>query len=142
MTMVNQVYKSSTLSHIHVYACNKVQRYSSHWFCTCIRTIGCVGDDSVLRTTRAAAMFLLKTSEVYKLPLSSTNSIMMDVQELIHTVLDNVGSQVTTTLDPSIAIPLCNTILKDKSVVDVFAGLDTTYKQTAYYKEHLGLLVS
>ena len=84
---------------------------------------------------KAAALFLLKTSEKHKLPLSSLEDHMQDVQQLISIILDHVQAKSAESSSASDAN-------SPEGGIDVFAGLHSTYQQTKYFKEHLGLIVS
>ena len=90
---------------------------------------------------RAAALFLLKTAEKHKLPLSSMDGLMLDVQQLNSTVLDKVAEKSKQFLNEEDAESLCAT-LHDESIRNPFVGLHNAYQQTKYYREHLGLIVS
>lgn len=67
--------------------------------------------------------------------------LMLDVQLLISTVLDRVGTRATKFLNEEDAKALC-AILCDEGIQNPFFGLHNTYQQTKYYREHLGLNVS
>ena len=69
------------------------------------------------------------------------DELMLDVQQLISTVLDRVARKCTQFMNEEDAKSLCAT-LHDESIQNPFLGLHNTYQQTKYYTEHLGLVVS
>ena len=66
---------------------------------------------------------------------------MLDVQQLISTVLDRVGTKASKFLNEEDSKALC-AILGDEGIQNPFFGLHNTYQQTKYYRENLGLNVS
>lgn len=60
---------------------------------------------------------------------------MQDVQQLISIVLEHE-------LAKSAESPSASDANSPESGMSVFAGLHSTYQQTKYFKEHLGLIVS
>ena len=89
----------------------------------------------------SSCFVLLKTSEKHKLPLSSLEDLMLDVRQLIDTVLNQVEAKSMESLSASDALSL-QAILHDETVVNPFTGLHSTYQQTKYFKDYLGLVVS
>ena len=96
-------------------------------------------DEKALK--RAAALFILKATEKHKLPLSAIDSILMDVQHLLDTVMERVNIKAMETLCAEDASSL-SAILKSEDVANPFAGLQTLHHRTKYYKEYLGLIVN
>ena len=78
---------------------------------------GCVTQDPSEAVKRSAAMFILKTAEKHKLPLSAMSSLLVDVSSLI-------------------------AVCSQEDIINPFLGLESTYMQTKYFRENLGLLVS
>ena len=66
---------------------------------------------------RSAAMFILRTAEKHKLPLSAMGFLLVDVSSLI-------------------------VVCSQGDIINPFEGLETTYMQTKYFRENMGLLVS
>lgn len=96
---------------------------------------------------RAAALWVLKTQEVCRLPVSTTEKIMEHVQALYDVALTNVQADVLEALkeaqiQPS-SIPRLDRIFSQRGPHgDLFQGLDSHYKQIKYYKEHFSFVVS
>ena len=99
----------------------------------------CTVDENVVK--RAAGLFILKTTEKHKLPLSSIDGILTDVQPLLHTVMERVDIKAMEILRAEDALSL-SVILKSEGLASPFAGLQTSPERTKYYKECLGLLVN
>lgn len=76
-----------------------------------------VGYNSSETVKRSAAMFIIKTAEKHKLPLSAMDSLLADVTSLI-------------------------AICSQEGIINPFDGLESTYMQNKYFCENLGLLVS
>ncbi len=94
-----------------------------------------------------AATWILKTREVYKLTQSAVNNIIQDVTALAQFLQDKARSAVEEVLSnagvASSQIPDLQTVFNpDGPFGRPFRGLESTYQQTKYYREHFGLVVS
>ena len=90
---------------------------------------------------RAAALFLLKTTEEHKLPLSAMNSLVLDIKLLVSRVVDEVALKAKEILSNEDSERLC-TELNQEGIQNPFCGLSTDYQLVEYCKGHLGLVVS
>ena len=66
---------------------------------------------------QSAALFILKTAESHNIPISAMETLCTDITSLVE---------------------LC----VRESITEPFAELETNHKQTKYFRESLGLLVS
>ena len=87
---------------------------------------------------QAAALFLLKTTEEHKLPLSSIAGLVDDIKLLVSTLLDKVATKAKQILSEED----CKDLFSEEGVQNTFCGLSSNYKLVNYCKEHLGLVVS
>lgn len=103
----------------------------------------CVSEQSsiAMALQRAAALFVLKTSENNKLPLSAMDDLILDVRHLIDTIFDRVATKCSESLSEE-GVKSLRATLHEEVMQNPFAGLDTEYQRTKYYREHLGLIVS
>ena len=101
-------------------------------------------DPEVLK--RTAALFILKVAEKHKLPLSSMESLLFDVQHLIGSVVHQIAEKFTDALSDSnisaASFPGFSEVFQEETLLNPFKGLESTYLQTKYFKEELGLIVS
>jgi hypothetical protein len=96
---------------------------------------------------RAAAIWVLKTQEVRRLPQSTTEGIMQDVGALYDAALSNLHADVTEALtkagvESASILELSSIFSPSGPHGNLFSGLETHYKQQQYYKKHLDFVVS
>ena len=96
---------------------------------------------------RAAAIWLLKTQELRRLPQSTTEGIMQDVGSLYDTALSNLHADVLDALrragvDSSTIPGLSSVFSSSGPHGNLFSGLETHYKQLQYYKNNFHFVVS
>lgn len=96
---------------------------------------------------RAAAIWVLKTQEVRRLPQSTTEGIMQDVGALYDAALSNLHADVTDALtkagiESATILELSSIFSPSGPHGNLFSGLETHYKQQQYYKKHLHFVVS
>ncbi len=94
-----------------------------------------------------AATWILKTREVYKLTQSAVNNIIQDVTALAQFLQDKARIAVEEALKnagvASSQIPDLQTVFNPEGPFGrPFRGLESTYQQTKYCREHFGLVVS
>lgn len=102
---------------------------------------------SIRSMQKAAAIWILKTQEVCKLPQSTTAKIMEDVGSLYESALVNIHAHVSSLLNESgispETIPDLSAIFSPDGVHgSLFRGLETHARQLQYYKSHLQFVVS
>ena len=96
---------------------------------------------------RAAAIWLLKTQEVRRLPQSTTEGIMQDAGSLYDAALSNLHADVSDVLrkagvDASIISGVTSLFTPNGPHGNLFSGLETHYRQLQYYKSHFHFVVS
>ena len=96
---------------------------------------------------KAAATWILKVQETYKLPQSTMELILKDITGFIQDMLIDLYEDVGTILaDAGIN---CTTVAglsflfsSDSTFATPFAGLESHHCQMKFYKESMGLVVS
>ena len=108
-----------------------------------------VKQDSFSLTARkkAAATWILKVQETYKLPQSTMTEILKDVTSFIQDMLDDLYNDVKTTLSDAeidcATIPGLPLLFgPDSKYATPFAGLETQYSQLKFYRDALEYIVS
>ena len=101
----------------------------------------------ILSMQKAAAISVLKTQEVSKLPQSTTAKIMKGIGSLYESALVNIHAHVSSVLNESgispDTIPNLSAIFSPDGVHgSLFRGLETHARQLQYYKSHLQFVVS
>lgn len=92
---------------------------------------------------RAAALFILKTTERHHLTLSTMETLAFDISSLVANAVHQVEKRVSAALSATdVDATVVSEICSEEAITNPFLGLETTYNQTKYFKEHLGLLVS
>lgn len=83
-------------------------------------------------------MWLLKLRELYKLPVSTVEDILQDVQNLLTVILSNLHNQLKSQSGITDEFLLhCF-----HSYTDIFVNLKSDYNQKKYFREHFGFVVS
>ena len=90
----------------------------------------------------AAALFILKTTEKHRLPLSAMEFLASDISSLVANAVHKVEERICAALSATGADALVREICSEDAINNPFMGLETTYQQTKYFRDHLGLLVS
>lgn len=92
---------------------------------------------------RSAAMFILKTTEKNKLPLSSMDTLATDVCSLISNAVHQVEERLTAALsEANVDTDIIHQICSEDAILNPFVGLESTYLHTKYLREELDLNVS
>ena len=91
---------------------------------------------------RASAIWILKTQEVNKLPQSTTERIMQDVNSLYEAALGNIHAEVQDACRNEDIARKLSWIFSREMKQGLFRGLETHYQQLQYYKDHLSFVVS
>ena len=96
---------------------------------------------------RAAAIWVLKTQEVRRLPQSTTEGIIQDVGALYDAALSNLHADVTEALtkagvESATISEISSMFTPSGPHGNLFSGLETHYKQQQYFKKHLNYVVS
>lgn len=101
--------------------------------------------DDVLQ--RAAAMWILKTKEKHRIPQSSMEAIIRDVQGFLQLVLGEIHSALSSSLseaalDASSLSSMASIFQPDSIFGNPFKRLQTQHLQFKYYKDNFGFVVS
>lgn len=90
-----------------------------------------------------AARFILKTREEYRIPQSTVDNILKDVGEMISAGIDGVKNEFLKRIEGRANLDEAKSLMLESidSISPPFEKLNTQYKQTAYYKEHLDYVV-
>lgn len=120
-------------------------------------TIGSDDEENATSTTtgpsssdllqKAAARFVLKTKESHRLTQTAMNCIIEDVTAFNQITLGELHFAVSERLtaagvDPQIICSLAPLFKDDGQFGQPFRGLETTYQQMKYFREHFNLIVS
>lgn len=92
----------------------------------------------------AEAKFIMKTREEYRIPQSTVNALIQDVDDLCCLTVDRVKTAFFTQieeLDNSDHIQSLFLESLEGTMSSPFQDLNTQYKQTSYFKEHLDYVV-
>ena len=92
---------------------------------------------------RNNAQWILKSKETLKLTQVATNTLLENVTELCtSTVVEEVKTVLQSSgIDPSSINGLEALFCSSSPYCRPFDGIDTYYRQVAYYKEHLNFVV-
>ena len=97
--------------------------------------------DRQLRQNRAA-LFILKTSEVHRLPLATMESLLPDIAALVqHATLQIQEKLLEALATESITDSTIREICQYDAISNPFSGMETTYQHTQYFKAHLNMIV-
>ena len=88
----------------------------------------------------------MKLKEVRRLTQQSVNEILGDVTELCTSIVTELGEQVSAELQSTNVcmegLPRLKELFNHSSIYcRPFNGLDSTYLQFSFYKDHFGLIV-
>ena len=96
---------------------------------------------------RAAAMWILKTRECNRIPMSVMDSIIFDVQSLFDVALGQMRQSVETILQGN-SIPqgvteaALSQLNEHSTSANIFHGLETQHQQQKYLRTYFNLVVS
>lgn len=92
---------------------------------------------------RSIAIWILKTRELHRIPVSVMNTIIFDVESLFEEALGvlrlRVESAIRDEASPQIIDSVTSTIDSHSSL---FSGLKTERQQVAYFKKNFNYIVS
>ncbi len=96
---------------------------------------------------KAAAIWILKVQEKYKLTQSTMALILKDmtgfIQDLLSDLQDEINASFSSVGIDQSSIPGLSELFSPTSMYgSPFDGLQSQYQQQKYYKEELGLIVS
>jgi len=97
--------------------------------------------------TRAVAMWILKSREIHKLPLSVMNNIMEDIQSLLDVIVGSLKTKILSQLSSSrsLSITAVEKIVAEQFEMlssNVFKSFRTNSLQMRFFRQHMGLVVS
>lgn len=105
-----------------------------------------IEDSSSVRLQKAAARFILSLKEQHRLTQVAVNYLVSQVKEMVACVIDDVREAVETVLvEKNLVSSNSHDIFKTFDHCyenNPFAGLETEYKQTKFYKNNFNLVVS
>ena len=92
---------------------------------------------------QVAATFVLKTREEYRIPQSTVDKLLQDVTGFVSSALSKAKHDLMRKAEGIENVEQMSSIVSQSfdADVDPFAGLQTEYQQTAYYKNHFNYLV-
>ena len=92
---------------------------------------------------RSIALWLLKSSEVHKIPESVINTVVIDVNDLFTYIMESLSSKVTALFLAASSINEAKqTILQHFHLsYNLFQGFQTQAKQMSYFRQNLHLVV-
>lgn len=88
---------------------------------------------------KAAALWILKTREVHKIPLSVMDNIISDVQGLFQSALTHLYQHTKSILPENEAVDLA--LSESSPFIDIFAGLKTQQQQLNYFRDEFKMVV-
>lgn len=94
---------------------------------------------------KAVALWLIKSSELHKIPESVMNTIVADIQDLFDFVMESLNSNITSILHKAPNINRAQEIIAQhlhSSTYSIFKGLQTSATRRSYIKQNFGLVVS
>ena len=94
----------------------------------------------VASSQRTAALFLLTFQEQYKLSQTAINFAVGSINSIVNDVCESVHESVTSSLNSGCSSMDIAACFEDHK--DPFSSLQTEYKQSKFYREEFGLVVS
>ena len=96
---------------------------------------------------RAVALWILKTREVHKIPLSVMDNVAADAQSLFELVLGQISNHLCASLEEATSVAEAkDCVFRELSGAgtsfNILDGLETQSKQLSYFKRHFHLIVS
>ena len=96
---------------------------------------------------KAAAQWILKTREIHRIPVSTMNDIIVEVQYLFEVAVSEIRDRVQRKIqDTSASSDVSELILEElgdsNPMLDLFHGLKTHHQQMRYFQAHFRLVVS
>lgn len=94
---------------------------------------------------RAVALWLIKSSELHKIPESVMNTIVGDVQDLFDFIMESLHSNITSILQKAPNIDRAQEIIAQhfhSSTYSIFKGFQTSATRRSYIKQKFDLVVS
>ena len=91
-------------------------------------------------TQRAAALFLLTFQERYKVSQTAINFAVGSINTIVSGVCESVRESIQSSVDSGCSSMDIAAHFDDRE--DPFASLQTEYRQSKFYREHFGLVVS
>ena len=93
---------------------------------------------------RAVALWLLKSRELHKIPISVMNSIIKDIQSLLNVVVKNLQSNIMSVLECAAntdEIKKRITQHFDSSAYNIFNQFQTKSMQESFFRQHFNFVV-
>ena len=93
---------------------------------------------------RNIALWLLKSSEVHKIPESVINTVVTDVNDLFTFIMESLNSKVISTLLAASSINEAKQMIPQHfcQSYNLFQGFQTQATRISYFKNNLHLVVS
>ena len=90
---------------------------------------------------KAAALWILKTREVHKIPLSVMDNIISDVQGLFQSALSHLHQHTRDILPQENYEALDSAFSEHSPFVNIFEGLRTQRQQLTYFRKEFRMVV-
>lgn len=102
-------------------------------------------DSSAIK--RAVALWILKTREVHRIPLSVMDSIALDAQSLFEMVIGQISNIIGSYFEGASSITeakdrIFRELNKASSTFNILNGLETQSKQLSYFQTSFNFIVS
>ena len=101
-------------------------------------------EDGIVDIQKASAVWILKTRELHRLPLSVMDAVMVDVQSLYDALSQNSLHRVTSMLRKTgVDVSTIEQVSKEFTVNrKIFSGLETQSQQMKYFSENFNMVVN
>lgn len=96
---------------------------------------------------KAAAMWVLKTRKLHRIPQSVMDEMVTDIQGLFQASLSKISERIKFTLtEASVEDKICESVLRhlneEQPLCNIFRGLQSHHQQLSYLKKNCDLVVS
>ena len=100
-------------------------------------------ETGIVDMQKASAVWILKTRELHRLPLSVMDAVMIDIQSLYDISLQNTCHRVTSILrDAKVDTFTIEQVSKEFTTrKKIFSGLETQSQQLKYFSENFNMVV-
>ncbi len=95
---------------------------------------------------KAAALWILKTRELHRIPISTMNTIIVDVQSLFEVAFSEIRGRIQRKIDDgSASLDVTGLILEELSdsnpLLSIFHGLETYHQQMRFFRANFRQVV-
>lgn len=105
------------------------------------------GPSPEMELRRAAAITILKTRELHRIPLSVMDEIIFDNQSLFLSALRQIRNRVchemaSAGISQSVASSVLNHLQETSPLASIYSGLTTQHQQTRFFQDNFHMVVS